>query len=315
MIEVDKSLINSFSEAAKQEVFLNSFSKISAYINESMEKIISNNPHIKTYNLFVANEVFSGTEISGSNLDIFLCLVAKQLELNLIEKKSYRFNNSIKLFLKTFKENFKIFKKRKKSEKKIIKEEKRLSEISDEKYNIKTFMYDLQIQLCKKLYKTSKIGLSHNKLIIKGKDEFGLSISIYPVFIDTNLYKLYNINNGKITKIDFEDRFNNWESFNRKTKTLFKIQVRIFNHLYFNIIKQNPNQIFIESLLYNVPYDFYTTNIYETTLRIINYLKNSDISKFASICNENVKLFKEPLNTIFLENAYRFIRTIKVKNN
>ena len=91
-----------------------------------------------------------------------------------------------------------------------------------------------------------------------------------------------------------------------------QIQTRILNNLFYGIFNKVPNQIFIESLLFNVPENLYTTNISETTVNIINFLKNSTMQNFCSICDEKTKIFKETLNTIKPEIAFKFISSINI---
>ena len=93
---------------------------------------------------------------------------------------------------------------------------------------------------------------------------------------------------------------------------MFKKQIRVFNNIFWNVFKKTPNQIFIESILFSVPLEFYTDDVYETTLGIINYLKNSTMQNIKSICDDNVKLFAEPLNTFSFEIAYKFIRSLEI---
>ena len=61
-----------------------------------------------------------------------------------------------------------------------------------------------------------------------------------------------------------------------------------------------------------MPKEFYVDDIYETTLGIINYLKNCTMQNFFSICDNDVKLFEENLNPYAMDFAYKFINSIQI---
>lgn len=315
MIKYTKPTIDEFVKSASCKTFDNAYALAYQFLSNSMDDIMQKNSLISEYKIYVANEMFSGCEFNSSSIDIFLEVRAVQLVLNFESNRQYVLKSNIKTFINRFSNNFKIFNKKnvkqKKKEKTLKKQEEKLDKKVD--YDILSFYKDLQIQLAKKAYKTTKILLDKNRITIIGKDEFGVEVNIYPVFAsgDKELV-LYNLNNKKETKIDFRQRFNNLEDINLKTKKLFKLQVRIFNNIFWNVFKLQPNQIFIESILFNVPNVFYTNNIFETTLGIVNYLQNSTMQNFVSICDTSIKLFKEPLNGISFEMAHKFINSIHI---
>ena len=315
MVNISKNIVDEFVKSVNQTSFKTAYYTINYYIEQAMSNIMAKNPLINSYAVYVANEVFTGTEFSSSSLDIFLEINAIQLELNFKEKKQYVFKSGLATFFNTFKSNFKLFSRKNPSqkvrEKRIKKEEQKLEQ--KQNYDVVCFFKDLQIQIAKQSYKTTKIGIHPNHISIVGKDEYGLDINIFPVFVSGNDYSvLYNIKNKKETLVDFKYRWNNLEEINSKTKNLFKLQVRIFNNIFWNVFKASPNQIFIESLLFNVPLEYYTYNIYETTSGIINYLRNSTMKSFVSICDKDKKLFDEPLNTVTLDFAFKFIKSLKI---
>lgn len=312
-MKFSKETILSFADYANINAFKNAFAVINGVITDIMTSIMQRNANIKGFEILTANEVFNGTEFAGSTIDLFLHLDAKQIELYFNEKEKFKLNSYFSNFRKLFIENFKLYtrKSKKANEKRIAKQEKKI--LSLDKYDVKNFYKDLQLQLCKRLHNTTQIILNSTSLKIIGKDEFGITINIYPVFSCDKGYVLYNTLNKKSTIINFGDKFYNVKEKNKQTCSFFKIQTRILNNMFWNIFKQSPNQIFIESLLYNVPTNFFTHNIYGSTLKIINYLKNSDINKFVSICNNETKMFNETINTTRLETAYKFIKSIELE--
>lgn len=314
-MKINEPIITEFVKSTKQEPFKETLSLIFDYINIAMANITSRNKLITDYNLLLANELFTGTEIPKSNIDIFLELNAVSLELNYKKNNEGEIKGRVVDFFKKFATNFKLSskkeKKLKKVEKKLKKDEQRILE--SDTYDVALFYKDLQLQLAKCAYKSTKICLGKNKITIYGKDEFPIKINVYPIFLTGTKATLYNIKNKKEVQIAFFERFENVDAMNNLTKNLYKLQVRIFNNLYWNTFNSVPNQILIESLLYNVPLSIYTYNLYETTVGIINYLKNSTLQEFVSICNTDIKLFDEKLNTATFENAYKFINSIKIE--
>ena len=98
-MKINEELVNSFAEQTNMTVFKNSYAISNEIISEAMSVIIKRSALIKGFELMVANEVFSGTEFSNSNLDLFLILDAKQLEINNNQsKKKGRFIQNFKFF-------------------------------------------------------------------------------------------------------------------------------------------------------------------------------------------------------------------------
>lgn len=310
MLSVSKQYILEFSRGANYGAFKHAHDLMMASLEEAMKNIMLRNSFIKSYDLVVANEAFSGADISESSIDFFLILDSLQMELNYNEKQKNKLINTIKAFWSDFRKNYKLIRRRKNSKKLIEKTEKKLLIIKD--YDITNFYQDLFIQLVKLFPESTTISINKNKVTIEDKEEIGVDVNIYPVFShDEGLY-LYNIHRNKKTLINFRNRFANLDEKYWDTKQMSRVQIRILNKIFYNIFKYVPNQIFIESLVYNVPINLFTYNIYETSLNIINYLRNSTMQNFKSICDENISLFKEPLNTERYETALKFVNNIRI---
>ncbi|MBE7082559.1 MAG: hypothetical protein E7378_02630 [Clostridiales bacterium] len=307
---LNSNILDSFNAEVNLTAFNNAYSITEQVINEAMTKIMSRNPHIKDYNIYVANEVFTGAEFFNSTLDIFVALDAIQIELNYIKQKSNSFLRYLKHFFKQFKENFTIFKKKKNKQKKLIKQtEKQVSKLQN--YDVETFYMDLYVELSKLIYNQSKIALIKNHIKIIGDEEFGVPVNIYVLFNNNEgTHNLYNLSKAKKHVFDFRARFDNLDGLNLYTESKATVQIRVLNNLYWNIMKSNPNQIFIESLIFDCPEELYVESDYQTSLNIINYLKNTSIKNIKSICDTNINLFEEKLNTTKYETALKFISNI-----
>lgn len=315
-MKINKALISQFEKPINQTAYEHAFNNISQLIDLSMEEIMNRNVLINNFDCYIANEALSGVECSSSSLDVFLELEAVQLELNFQEKNQYAIKRTFSSFFNRFKQNFKIFKVRenaKKNKKQMGKVEQKL--ISKADYDVSHLLKDLQIQFAKRSYNTTTIYKNYNSLKICGQDEYGVEVNIYPVFVNDEYLSLYNINNKKNIAINFKSRWSNYDFYNHETNKAFETQVRIFNNLFWNVFKIKPNQIFIESILINVPKIFFTDSTYETTVAIVNYLKNCAIQNFVSICDNNTNLFKETLNSVPLDMAFKFVKSLKIDIN
>lgn len=309
-MNVDYNIINEFAKDTDETSFLNSYSLIEEKLHNTINLIKSRNPYIGEYQIFVANEVFSKGEFFSSEIDLFVVFNAVQIELNYQKKKKNAFINNLKIFWKEFANNFKIFMSKKKKKERYFKSiDKKVSNINE--YDVEMLYNDLLVQIAKSLYENTNLGINKNKITILGEEEFGIIINIYPVFyVDDEKYKLYDIKKQTSLVIDFKNRFENLNYKDSITNGNFFRQVKIFNNLYWNIMKKKPNQIFIESLIFNCPNELFVENVLETTINLINYLKNSTMQGNTSICDLNCNLFNEVLNTTNYENAIRFINGI-----
>ena len=164
MFKINKKILNDFLACANQEPFKNAYSLIVEVLDDAMKNIISRNPHIKNYKIAIANEAFSGGVTPASSLDVFLMVESTQLELNFKENKKSSFLNGLRYFGSIFKDNFKLFKRKKATPKKIKKAEEKLYNVKN--YDIIDFFADVQLQLCKQLYKNTKILRMNNHIRI-----------------------------------------------------------------------------------------------------------------------------------------------------
>lgn len=312
MNQINRTVVNEFSKEIDLYAFQSAYNLIKQHLHEAVGVIRQRNPYIAHCNLYVANETFSGTEYYASSIDLFVVFTAVQIELNYSNKVTKNIKNNLKYFWKEFKNRFNIFSSKKKQNEKIFREtEKRVLSLKD--YDVELLFNDLFVNLTKLLYNQTTIRINGNKLTVVGQEEFGIDINIYPVFATENgLYKMYNIHSRKNIIVDFRERFDNIQIKNIKTDDQFTTQVRIFNNLYWNILKKKPNQIFIESLIFSCPDNLFTKNVVNTTVNLINYIKNSAMQNMPSICDENTKLFQEKLNTTNLDTAIKFIKNIQI---
>lgn len=313
MIRFDKQTINSFSKEINHTPFENAYSKTHYIISLIMKDIMDANPYIHNYDLYIANEALTRGEIPSTTLDLFLALDAKQMELNFVENKMYKLKTNVALFSNRFFKNFKRAKKKKKK-KEVENDEQQefkkyeLNEKRLKSYNVKHFNVDLLHELAKYFTDKTTLFLTNYCINIAGKEDLGVFIRIFVVFNnEDNTYSMYNLNSKSLCNVNFKERFNNNEIADIRTNGMFSIQLEIFNNMFYNVFRYNPNQILIESLLYSCPFNLFGEDVYETTMSLINYLKNTNIKNLKSICDD-YELTKEnltPKNSV--EILYKFI--------
>ncbi len=278
----------------------------SANLQESVLNVVSNSIYeLSTKIPFIsqdtvifqpANETFNGAFTSVSEYVYLLGLNSPQIEMNCLSNTDgfKKFWQRVSL---AWKEGRRKSKKRKKKEEEL-KKQPNFQDFEPEKYNLESFLADFQSALCQNLSETTLIYNSGKSLIIQGKDDFGYltKIVLIPVILRDGNFKYFIDRKRGFLDINFSERAQNFEEKNERVGQNFNIMLKLFNNVFKNVTKQNMNQIFIESLLFNIPDDFFDgDDIYQIFLNIINYLNMKDLSQFVSIDNKEIKLNKNPL--------------------
>lgn len=308
MLNVSKNIIEQFAHDVNQTAFENTIDIVVQRISLGMENLLAKNAFITGYQIEIANEVLTGGETPYSNVELFLEIDAPLIEQNQVKMHGNKYKNWLRQFWKEFRQNFKIFSKKKKSKKAMENAEKKLDQTKE--YNISHLFKDIQIQIAKTHYKTASIQIYPNKILISDKTEYSSNIYVYPVFVHDKIIKQYNTQNSKVNIIDYKNRFDNIDDMNVLTYDMYTTLVRVLNTIFYSIFDRLPNQIFIESILYNVPVEFYTDDIYETTINVFNYLKNCSLNDLVSVCDDGTKLFKDKLNSETLDILLKLIRSV-----
>ena len=262
------------------------------------------------------NENFNGSVSAESEYIYFLAIESPQIEINCLQYNDW---------WKKLKERF-VFawnaskKKKRRKKNKGQKETENPYNFQAEKYNLEKFSSDLQIALSHNLTETSIVYNQGKSLKIIGIDDFGpnTKIIIFPVLLEEGTYK-FLINKRKgFYKINFENReklVN--DKFERVGDNFIKM-IKIINALIRNSTRTyvRPNQIYVESLLYNTPDELFAgDNIYDIFIKIINYLNFSDISQFKSILNPEMTLAEDKATRTAIANFSRVLSGLNNINN
>jgi len=295
--QISKSLIESIIRNQNTQYIESTNEKVNSLLSYCVDELSKKTAFINLDNVILQpmNELITGAFTDNSSFVYFLGIDNAQLEINTL---------SATQFWKKFKERV-IFawqnrnskKKKKKKKKDKVEDKKKTTDFNPEKYNLYTLCEDLQNTLASNLCVTSIVYRENNRLRIVGKDDFGSSVQIiiYPVFTDGEIYKYFVDRKKGFIKINNDMRVTALESKVNSVGESFIDIIKVFNVLYYNANRVLPNQIFIESLLCNCPNELFSDNVYESFIKVLNYLAMADVKNFKSIVNPDKDIFVDQL--------------------
>ena len=213
---------------------------------------------------------------------------------------------------------WKATRKKKKKKKKEVSEEELVAKRLSAKYTIDDLKSDIIFHLSNFVTPTTIIYDFDNHISIIGKEDFGsnVKINIYVCMFDekNRVFKLYNGRKNKFYDIDFTQRFSNLANKMESCGKSFQNLVKIYNSLYCRAYNKVPNQILIESLLFNCPDNLFVNDIYQTFLNVSNYIRLVDVTSLRSICDNTKTIFKEKL-VLDVNAQVDFSRLIRILDN
>ncbi|MBP3431721.1 MAG: hypothetical protein J6K39_02575 [Clostridia bacterium] len=294
--QLDRELIEGLNESSNQEFFEN--------VNEIMYELVTNvitdisakSPFVRVEKCILqpANEIFTGAFSQRSTYDYFLGVDNTQIEFNSKTKK-----NHWKYIWREFKASWRLGKKKyKKSKKEKQQHEQALQSI--DKYKLSDFRHDIVNKMAQYLTDTSIIYEHMRNISIIGADDFGtgVKVNVYIGVYDSKrkVFKLFNEAKNKFTEVDFADRFSNIEYKQEECGEMYVNMIKIFNALFAKAHKRVPNQILVESLVYNCPKVLFDQkDVYKTFVNVANYIRLVNPRDLVSICNPAKNIFEEPL--------------------
>lgn len=265
-----------------------------ALLDECIDQIKQHVPimHAEHDYVFVDEHRF-GTSTVTSEISLFVVFKSSQLELNtteLVNNKFEKFKIKFSNALKSMKKSKRKRKKKKESDN----QEVQIQHIS--KYSILNLKKDLSQLLVSKIDKESYIQIFNYYIKLVSPNTLGITVNFYPVLEGEKGYKLYNSFKNAFLEVDFKDRDKNFNEKYGQVGLNLLYMIRVFNNLYFSLYNSSINQIFIESLLYNVPNELFEGySFYESFIKILNYLSNVNLKNFVSITDTTKKLTDEIL--------------------
>lgn len=311
---ISRQLIESIAVEDNSEFAEEIENKVGNLVSLAVEDLSHTVPFVSLENCVLqpATENFNGAMTPESDYVYFLGFTSPQIELNCLQ-----YNDS----WKKFKEravfawnNSKKPKKRKKNKKEQEVSPTAYNYVA-EKYNLDALQDDLQRALVKNLTQTSIVYNNSSSLRVIGRDEFGpkTQIILYPCLLEGEDYKFLISRKKGFFKVNFTKRA---QLINEKIERVgydYIIMIKILNSLFRSTDRFGlaPNQIFIESLLYNVPDDlFIGDDIYDNFIKIVNYLNLTDISNFVSIANPEKKINEDRLTKLNQVAFLKFLNSL-----
>lgn len=295
-IVIDKELITGIANQNNQDFYNSVEKKVSSVLSAAIERLGKQIPYINVNNVTLQpfNEVLSGAVTDNSIFYYLLGVDNSQLELNTIKTNMFWYN---------LKKRLKIaWESRRKHKRKKKKKRDELTNISKidfdaSKYNIFNLTQDLFETIRLFISQTSIISMEDNFLYLVGKDDFGnnTKIKIEICFCNKEHFKFFE-GKKKLKQYNFSCRVECLREKIREAGPNFVKMLKIFNVLYFQANHEMPNAMFMESVLYNVPDKLYEErNIYDTFVKIVNYLHLKSINNFNSINDLNLKLYQDDM--------------------
>lgn len=309
---ISKKLIENIAYADNaqfgEEVEKTIFNLISLAV-EDLGKTV---PYVSVSNCVIQpiNETFTSTYLPGSDFVYFLGIQSPQLEINSLTY-SNTWNNLKKRFKEAWINSSRRLRKRRERQRRAGVLDESAVETNLEKYTFDNLLHDFQISLTRFLTQTSIVYKSNNHIKIVGKDDFGVNtnIIIYPVILEDSTYKLFISKKKGFKTYNFEYREQCLKEKFERLGDNYISMLKIINYVMKEIIGQPANQIFVESLLYNLPETFFKhADIYECFVMIINYLRFTDISEYKSVLNKDKKIFDDLTDTNCSYNFSKFLR-------
>ncbi len=314
---ISKKLIENIAYADNTPYGENIEAGIFNLISLAIEELEQTIPYINIKNTVVqpVNETFNFSYVPGSDFVYFLGIASPQLEIN-----SLTYSNTWSKFKKRFKdawiESSRRLRKRRERARKLGIEEKEIGE-NYEKYNIENLLEDLQYAFAKNLSETSLVYKRADSIKIVGKDDFGVntSIIIFPAILEDKDYKLFVSRKKGFITYNFQYRM---KCFNEKLEKIgpnYIFMLKTLNSLIKEFTKAPANQIFVESLLNGCPEEILKgDDIYACFVKLINYLRFTDISSYESVLTEGKTIFNDLTTTSASFQYSKFLKAFdKIK--
>lgn len=319
MKTISKQLIESIAEMDNSEFVNDVEEKINSLVYLAVDDMSKSIPYVDVDKCVLqpVNEIFNGAITPESEFVYFLGFSSPQIEMNCLQYNDFWKKLKDRL-LYAWNESKKS--KKKKSRKKIEEAPKETAyEFNDTRYNLEMLKADLQKAFVKNLTMTSIVYNYDNFIRIIGRDEFGIrtQIIIYPCLIEGNNFKFFINRKKGFYSINFEKRAELFIDKTSRVGDVFVKMIKIFNTLFRNSARTYimPNQIFIESLLYNTPDELFDgENIYDTFIKIVNFLNMTDINDFKSILDPNLTISQDKTTKNNQMIFLRFLRTLRDMN-
>lgn len=291
--DLNKDLIEGLRDSTNLEFVNNLNYTVFSLVDQALKDLSNKSSFIQPEKAYFmpVNEIYTGATTSQSAYTYFLGIANTEIELNSTDKKHF-----FKNFWKRIVRAWKMSKKKKKKRKKI--EERTLTVVTKEKYTIDDLRNDFVYYLSNLISTSSIIYEYEDHIMVVGKEDFGtnVKINIYITMYDekNGVFKMYNGRKNRYYDVDLNERFKNLANKMESCEN-FVNMIKIYNSIYSRAYSKVPNQILIESLVYNCPAVLFEHDVYQTFLNVSNYIRMIDVDALRSICDNTKSIFKEKL--------------------
>ena len=310
--DLSKDLIEGLRDSTNLEFVNNLNFTVFSLVDQALKDLSNKSSFIQPEKAYFmpVNEIYTGATTSQSAYAYFLGIANTEIELNSTDKK-HLFKN----FWKRIVRAWKMSKKKKKKKKKI--EERSLTVVTKEKYTIDDLKNDFVFYLSNLISTSSIIYEYEDHIMVVGKEDFGtnVKINIYITMYDekNGVFKMYNGRKNRYYDVDLNERFKNLANKMESCEN-FVNMIKIYNSIYSRAYSKVPNQILIESLVYNCPAVLFEHDVYQTFLNVSNYIRMIDVDALRSICDNSKSIFKEKL-IIDAGAQVEFSKLIRILDN
>lgn len=310
--DLSKDLIEGLRDSTNLEFVNNLNFTVFSLVDQALKDLSNKSSFIQPEKAYFmpVNEIYTGATTSQSAYAYFLGIANTEIELNSTDKK-HLFKN----FWKRIVRAWKMSKKKKKKKKKI--EERSLTVVTKEKYTIDDLKNDFVFYLSNLISTSSIIYEYEDHIMVVGKEDFGtnVKINIYITMYDekNGVFKMYNGRKNRYYDVDLNERFKNLANKMESCEN-FVNMIKIYNSIYSRAYSKVPNQILIESLVYNCPAVLFEHDVYQTFLNVSNYIRMIDVDALRSICDNTKSIFKEKL-IIDAGAQVEFSKLIRILDN
>lgn len=310
--DLSKDLIEGLRDSTNLEFVNNLNFTVFSLVDQALKDLSNKSSFIQPEKAYFmpVNEIYTGATTSQSAYAYFLGIANTEIELNSTDKKHF-----FKNFWKRIVRAWKMSKKKKKKKKKI--EERTLTVVTKEKYTIDDLRNDFVYYLSNLISTSSIIYEYEDHIMVVGKEDFGtnVKINIYITMYDekNGVFKMYNGRKNRYYDVDLNERFKNLANKMESCEN-FVNMIKIYNSIYSRAYSKVPNQILIESLVYNCPAVLFEHDVYQTFLNVSNYIRMIDVDALRSICDNSKSIFKEKL-IIDAGAQVEFSKLIRILDN
>lgn len=289
--QLNRELIEDLNESNNKDFIDKINDTVLVLVSNVLNDLSKKSPFVRAEKcvLQAVNEAYLGTFTQLSEFTYFIGVDNPQIEMN-----TKKIKNFLKFMWREFKANFRLGKKKYKKKKDKTPTVQELT-----KYKLSDVSQDFVQILAEYLNETSLIYQFNDHISIIGQDDFGTGVRINIYFCcyepRSETFKMYKAHKNKFISLTFGSRFDNLNLKIEKVGQQFIDLIKIFNAIYSKTYNKVPNQILLESLIYNCPDILFEKDLYNTFVNVANYITISNPQTMKSICDTSKSIFEEDL--------------------